>query len=107
MAFLNIKDFIIYKPGQFGTEMPLFMRPKVKRIISGITSPKGAFTIGIFVTLFLLPCTIGPYIIFSGEMSESALSFLATAFWLLIYNLISHQAPISVFAPPSHGIPHH
>ena len=27
---LNIRDFIRYKPGGVGTEMPLLMRPKVK-----------------------------------------------------------------------------
>jgi len=74
LGVLNIKDFIKYKPGSIGTEMPMFMRPKVKKIISGITSPKGAFGVGIFVTLFLLPCTIGPYIIVGGILS--ALEFL-------------------------------
>jgi hypothetical protein len=63
LAILNIRDFFKYKPGNVGTEMPLFMRPKVQKIIGGITSPKGAFGVGIFVTLFLLPCTICPYII--------------------------------------------
>ena len=83
---LNIKDAIFYKPGGVLTEMPLSMRPKVKRIISKITSPKGAFFIGIFVTIFLLPCTIGPYIVASGILS--AVDFLLTIPWLLFYNLI-------------------
>jgi cytochrome c biogenesis protein CcdA len=83
---LNIKDFFFYKAGSLGTEMPLFMRPKVKRIIGEITSPKSAFIIGFIVTLFLLPCTIGPYIVASGLLSE--LGTLAALPWLLYYNLI-------------------
>jgi len=86
LAILNIRDFFIYKPGRTGTEMPLFMRPKVKKIIEGITSPKGAFGVGIFVTLFLLPCTIGPYIIAGGILS--AMEMLQTLPPLLLYNLI-------------------
>lgn len=86
LGLLNIKDFLKYKPGGIGTEMPMKMRPKVKSIIKKITSPKGAFIIGLFVTLFLLPCTIGPYIIASGKLS--VLKFLQTIPWLLIYNII-------------------
>ncbi len=86
LGILNIKDFIKYKPGGFLTEMPLFLRPKVKKIISGITSPKGAFITGLFVTLFLLPCTIGPYIIAGGILS--AIKILKTIPWLILYNLI-------------------
>jgi len=86
LGVLNIKDFISYKPGTLGTEMPLSLRPKVKKIISGITSPIGAFIIGIFVTLFLLPCTIGPYVIAGGILSN--LQILKAIPWLLLYNLI-------------------
>lgn len=83
---LNIKDFFYYKAGSVGTEMPLFMRPKAKKTISKITSSGGAFIIGFIVTLFLLPCTIGPYIIASGLLSE--LGFLGALPWLLYYNLL-------------------
>ena len=86
LGILNIKDFIKYKPGNIGTEMPMFMRPKVQRIISGITSPKGAFGVGLFVTLFLLPCTIGPYIIVGGILYT--LGFLKVLPFLILYNLI-------------------
>ena len=83
---LNIKDFFLYKPGGIATEMPLFMRPKVKKTISKMTSPIGAFIIGFIITLFLLPCTIGPYIIASGLLSE--LGFLGALPWLMYYNLL-------------------
>jgi cytochrome c biogenesis protein CcdA len=86
LGVLNIKDYLDYKPGSVGTEMPLFMRPKLKKIIKNITSPRGAFIIGFIVTLFLLPCTIGPYIIASGFLSE--LPFIAALPWLIYYNII-------------------
>ena len=40
----------------------------------------------IFVTIFLLPCTVGPYIIASGALSGLAL--VKTIPFLLLYNLI-------------------
>ena len=83
---LNIKDFFYYKKGGIATEMPIAMRPKVKKIIKNITSPTGAFVIGAFVTLFLLPCTIGPYIVASGLLAE--LGTFAALPWLLYYNVI-------------------
>jgi len=86
LGILNVKDFFYYKPGSLGTEMPMKLRPKVKKIISGITSPRGAFIVGAFVTVFLLPCTIGPYVIAGGILS--AYEILATLPWLLLYNFI-------------------
>lgn len=86
LGILNIKDFIKYKPGSLATEMPLKLRPRVKQLIKRITSPKGAFLIGIFVTLFLLPCTIGPYIILNGILSS--MDLIQTLPWLLLYNFI-------------------
>ena len=86
LGLLNIKDSLKYKPGSFATEMPMFLRPKVKKIIDSVTSPKGAFWVGLFVTLFLLPCTIGPYIIAGGILS--ALELIKTIPFLIIYNMI-------------------
>ncbi len=86
LGALNMKDFFIYKKGGIATEMPIWMRPKVKKIIDKITSPLGALIIGFFVTLFLLPCTIGPYIIASGLLSE--LGTLGALPWLMYYNLL-------------------
>lgn len=86
LGLLNIKDYLNYKPGSIATEMPIKFRPTVKRLIENIHTPKGAFAIGIFVTLFLLPCTIGPYVIFSCQLCD--LKFFETVYWLLLYNLI-------------------
>jgi len=86
LGVLNFRDYFNYKRGGFMTEMPLKFRPKMQKLVRKITSPKGAFVIGLFVTLFLLPCTIGPYIIASGKLS--VLSFFSSIPWLLLYNLI-------------------
>lgn len=86
LGLLNIKDYLNYEPGSFATEMPLSFRPGMRNLIKKITSVRGTFITGIFVTLFLLPCTMGPYIIASGSLSK--LSFFASLPWLLFYNLI-------------------
>ncbi len=83
---LNIRDFVRYKPGGLGTEMPLLLRPRVKKILSRITSTRGAFLTGVFVTVFLLPCTIGPYVIAAGILS--VFDMVQTAPILLLYNLV-------------------
>jgi len=86
LGIFNIKDYFIYKPGGLATEMPLKFRPKMKLLVKRITSPKGAFVIGLLITFFLLPCTIGPYIVASGILSQ--LSLISRIPWLLFYNLI-------------------
>ncbi len=86
LGILELKDYFKYKPGSIGTEMPLFLRPKVNEIISKVTSPAGAFGMGLFVTLFLLPCTIGPYIILGGMLADGG--FVASIPMLLLYNLV-------------------
>ena len=94
LGLLNLKDFLNYRQGTFMTEMPLKFRPKVKQLISKMSSPKGAFIMGILVTLFLLPCTIGPYLIASGKLSTLAL--VKTFHWLLLYNLIFISPMIAI-----------
>ena len=60
--------------------------PKVDKIISKMTSPRGAFGVGVFVTIFLLPCTVGPYVICGGILCP--IGILRAIPWLLLYNLI-------------------
>ncbi len=86
LGLLQIKDFFVYKPGGFMTEMPLSLRPKVGKLIKNITSPIGSFFMGFFITLFLLPCTIGPYVITGGILSEYGWGTIFLN--LFVYNLI-------------------
>ncbi len=86
LGLLQIKDFVRYKPGGLMTEMPMSWRPRAKKLLSSATSPKGAAVVGIFVSVFLLPCTIGPYVITGGLLSP--LDLLDTVPYLLLYNAI-------------------
>jgi cytochrome c biogenesis protein CcdA len=86
LGLLNLKDFFVYRPGGIATEMPISFRPKMRLWINRIRTVKGAFIIGLVVTLFLLPCSIGPYIIASARLS--VLNTSTIIFWLFIYNLI-------------------
>ena len=86
LGILNVKDYLDYKPGSIATEMPLSFRPRMRNLVKKITSVRGAFIVGLFVTVFLLPCTMGPYLIASGQLS--LLSFLTSIPYLLLYNLI-------------------
>ena len=79
LGALKIRDF-------FCAKAICRINSKVNKIISKITSPKGAFLVGAFVTIFLLPCTIGPYIICCGILSP--LAILKVFPLLLLYNLI-------------------
>ena len=82
----QIKDFFHYKPGGFATEMPVSWRPYFVKTVRKITSPIGAFFIGLFVTVFLLPCTVGPYIILGGALSVMEMAKAVPL--LVLYNLI-------------------
>ena len=86
IGLLNLKDYFWYGKW-FVMEVPLAWRPRMKSLIRGITSPIGAFMIGFLISLFLLPCTSGPYIVILGLLSSTtefgyALSLLA------LYNFV-------------------
>jgi len=82
----NMKDYI-WPEKWFRMEVPQSWRPKLQKITSSVTSVQGAFGIGFLVSIFLLPCTSGPYVVVIGMLSESSTRFMAV--WLLfIYNLI-------------------
>ncbi len=83
---LQIKDFLFYKKGSFATEMPIWMRPKAKKIIQKITSPAGAFITGFIITLFLGPCTMAPLLVVTETLSKLGLAGALP--WLLYFNFI-------------------
>lgn len=82
----NTKDFFWYERG-FNIEVPQSWRPLLKRITRGVTSAPGAFVIGCFTSVLLLPCTSGPYVVIIGMLSDTATRMQAIC-WLLIYNVI-------------------
>jgi len=90
LAFLlgiwNIRDGI-GRIKKIHTGLPSFLQKRVKKSISGITSVSGSFIIGLLVSIFLLPCTSGPYVIIIGMLSKSSTRLQALVY-LLIYNFI-------------------
>ncbi len=82
----NTKDFFWYEGG-INIEVPQSWRPLVKRITRSVTSAPGAFVIGCLVSVLLLPCTSGPYVVIIGMLSNTATRIQAIC-WLLIYNVI-------------------
>ncbi|MDD3285855.1 MAG: cytochrome c biogenesis protein CcdA [Patescibacteria group bacterium] len=86
IGLFNIKDYFWYGK-VFLMEVPLSWRPKLKSLVRSITGPLSAFLIGFLVSLFLLPCTSGPYIVILGMLGHS--ETFSRAIWLLaLYNLI-------------------
>lgn len=86
-GLLNIKDYFWYGAGGFIMEVPQRWRPKMKKLITGVTSPWGAFVIGLIISLFLLPCLSGPYIVVLGMIAAKA-TFLKGLLYMIVYNLI-------------------
>ncbi|MBN2884335.1 cytochrome c biogenesis protein [Patescibacteria group bacterium] len=86
IGLFNIKDYFWY--GKIILmEVPLSWRPKLKSLVKSMTGPLSAFLIGFIVSLFLLPCTSGPYIVILGMLGHG--ETLIGAIWLLLlYNLI-------------------
>lgn len=86
IGLLNIKDYFWY--GKIVLmEIPLKWRPRLKKLLKGVTSPAGAFIVGFAVCLFELPCTGGPYLVILGLLAEKATKWAAMPL-LLYYNLI-------------------
>jgi cytochrome c biogenesis protein CcdA len=87
IGLFNIKDFFSYGSLGFVTETPRSWRPRLRGIISRITSPIGGFVVGLISALFLTPCMMGPYLVCCSLLQEQ-LSFIASIPWLLLYNVI-------------------
>ncbi len=86
VGLFNLKDYFWYGKW-FIMEVPLSWRPKMKSLIKGVTSVPGAFLIGFAVSLFLLPCTSGPYIVILGLLAHATQWSYAMAL-LALYNFI-------------------
>lgn len=86
IGLFNLKDYLWYGKW-FVMEVPLSWRPVLKRLIQRVTSVPGAFATGFLVSLFLLPCTSGPYIVIIGLLGKTA-TRASAMYWLLLYNAI-------------------
>ncbi|MDI6718783.1 MAG: hypothetical protein QMD46_04150 [Methanomicrobiales archaeon] len=86
LGSLHLLDFFGRSGGRRITALPGSSRARIGRILSRMISPRGAFLVGAFVSVFLLPCTIGPYILGCGILS--ILGLVQVIPYLLLYNLI-------------------
>jgi cytochrome c biogenesis protein CcdA/glutaredoxin len=86
IGLFNLKDYLWYGKW-FVMEVPPSWRPALKQLIQKVTSVPGAFFVGFGVSLFLLPCTSGPYIVILGLLAKTA-TRTGAALWLLLYNAI-------------------
>ncbi|MEA3272615.1 MAG: glutaredoxin domain-containing protein [Patescibacteria group bacterium] len=86
IGLFNLKDYLWYGKW-FKMEVPDSWRPALQKLIKGITSIPGAFLIGFVISLFLLPCTSGPYIIILGLLAKTT-TRSGAIFLLLLYNFI-------------------
>ncbi len=87
IGLFNIKDFFWYGSWGFVTETPRSWRPRLREMISKITSPIGGFVVGLITAVFLTPCMMGPYLVCCSLLQQQ-LSFVGSIPWLLLYNLI-------------------
>lgn len=86
IGLFNLKDYLWYGKW-FIMEVPMSWRPLLKKIIKSVVSVPGAFLTGFVISLFLLPCTSGPYIVILGLLAHSA-TFNYALLLLAIYNFI-------------------
>lgn len=83
----NLKDYFWYGK-YFRMEVPTAWRPKMFKLLRGVTSPAWAFVIGLLISLFLLPCTAGPYIVVTSYLASNQIAFDVAAMYILIYNFV-------------------
>ncbi len=86
LGLWNMKDYFAYGKW-FTIEVPQRWRPTVKRLTSSVVSVPGAFFVGILDSLFLLPCSSGPYIAILALLSKTTTRGEGILY-LLLYNLI-------------------
>lgn len=87
VGLLNIKDYFWKDAKGVLSSVPQSWRPKVQKLLDEATSIPGALLSGFVVSLFLLPCTSGPYIVVLGLLAYETTKMWATIL-LLLYNLI-------------------
>ncbi len=86
LSVMEFNAYLRYKPGFFAVEMPLFIRPYVKKVMKGATSIPGVAFAAFLCSLFLLPCSSGPYLMVLSMLAKSVT--LKALLYLILYNLV-------------------
>ena len=82
-----LKDVLLRNQVGFKMEVPQSLKPLLMKSLKGVTSPPGAFIMGLASTCFELPCTGGPYLFILGQLAKNSTRLNAIP-PLLYYNLI-------------------
>jgi cytochrome c biogenesis protein CcdA/glutaredoxin len=82
----EMKDLFWYGKW-FSIEVPDKWKPSVKKLTAAAVTIPGAFIVGLVDSLFLAPCTSGPYIVILTLLSQTS-TRMQGAGYLLIYNLV-------------------
>ncbi|MCX6824303.1 MAG: cytochrome c biogenesis protein [candidate division SR1 bacterium] len=103
VGLANLKDYFRYGKW-FVMEVPFSRRPKMMALIENVSSPWGAFFVGVLVSLFLLPCSSGPYFTILGFMSSQSKNLnLRGYIYLIVYNLIFVLPMVAIAAMVAFG----
>jgi len=86
LAVLEIKAYFQYEPGFLSVEIPMFMRPFMKKAIANATSLPAIAFAALICSLVLLPCSSGPYLMVLSMLAQSVT--LKGLLYLLIYNFV-------------------
>jgi len=100
IGLINIKDFLT--PEKPIAEVPVGLRPKMRQIIGKTASVPGSFVAGLLVSFLLTPCTIGPYFVAGGLLSEMA--WTTSLMLLFAYNIIFIAPMIALVLIISFGV---
>ncbi len=86
LSIMEFNAYFRYQPGFFAVEMPMFIRPYVKKIMRGATSIPGVAFAAFMCSLFLLPCSSGPYLMVLGMLANAVT--IQALLYLVLYNLV-------------------
>lgn len=83
----NLKDYFWYGKW-FVMEVPFAWRKTMRKMLNWVTSPAWAFWVWFLVSLFLLPCTSGPYLVILWYLSSESQAIDNWGYlYLFVYNL--------------------
>lgn len=87
IGVLNMKDYFWESARGILSSVPESWRPRVQKLLDDVTSVPGALVSGFAVSLFLLPCTSGPYVVVLALLTNETTKIYAIQL-MLLYNFI-------------------
>jgi thiol-disulfide isomerase/thioredoxin len=91
ITVLEIKSYFFYRPGMEAIELPMSLRPHLQNVMAMATSLPMVAVVAVLCSLFLLPCSSGPYLMILSMMAMTniwTMEFFTAIGYLLFYNFI-------------------